>query len=52
MNVKPMEKTRGAVLGHEMAYVEHGAGAPIVLLHGNPTSAFLWRNIIPPLAER
>jgi len=32
-----------------MAYVEVGGGDPIVLLHGNPTSSFLWRNIIPYL---
>jgi haloalkane dehalogenase len=33
-----------------MAYVEAGRGDPIVFLHGNPTSSFLWRNIIPHLA--
>ena len=35
------------VLDHEMAYVEVGHGDPIVFLHGNPTSSYLWRNIIP-----
>ena len=35
------------VNGYRMAYVESGAGDPIVFLHGNPTSSFLWRNIIP-----
>ena len=40
---------RATVLGHEMAYVEVGAGLPIVFLHGNPTSSYLWRNIIPHL---
>jgi haloalkane dehalogenase len=30
-----------------MAYVEIGAGDPIVFLHGNPTSSFLWRNVTP-----
>ena len=30
-----------------MAYVETGAGDPIVFLHGNPTSSYLWRNVIP-----
>ncbi len=35
-----------------MAYVETGAGAPtIVFLHGNPTSSYLWRNVIPHLAD-
>ena len=39
------------VLGKRMAYVEMGSGAPIVFQHGNPTSSFLWRNIMPALAE-
>lgn len=34
-----------------MAYVEHGKGDPIVLLHGNPTSSYLWRKVIPELAD-
>ena len=33
-----------------MAYLEHGEGDPIVFLHGNPTSSYLWRNIMPSLA--
>jgi haloalkane dehalogenase len=37
------------VLGSRMAYVEAGAGDPIVFLHGNPTSSYLWRNVIPHL---
>src|SRR3954454_21644956 len=37
-------------LGRRMAYVEAGVGDPIMLLHGNPTSSYLWRNIIPHLA--
>ena len=35
------------VFGRAMAYVEVGAGDPIVFLHGNPTSSYLWRNILP-----
>jgi haloalkane dehalogenase len=46
-----MEKKRASVLGKEMAYVEAGSGDPIVFLHGNPTSSYLWRNIIPHLTE-
>jgi haloalkane dehalogenase len=38
------------VLGQRMAYVEEGSGRPIVLLHGNPTSSFLWRDVIPSLS--
>src|SRR5258708_33851147 len=42
-------KQRRKVLGREMAYVEAGQGDPIVFLHGNPTSSYLWRNVIPYL---
>jgi haloalkane dehalogenase len=41
-----------SVRGRRMAYVEVGRGDPIVFLHGNPTSSYLWRNVIPYLAER
>ncbi len=37
------------VMGKKMAYVDEGAGDPIVFLHGNPTSSYLWRNIMPYL---
>ena len=43
------QKRRRRVLGSEMAYVEVGEGDPIVLLHGNPTSSYLWRNVLPHL---
>lgn len=46
-----MEHSFVEVHGHQMAYVEMGEGDPIVFLHGNPTSSFLWRNIMPELAE-
>jgi len=42
---------RVRVLDAEISYVEVGQGDPIVFLHGNPTSSYLWRNIIPFLAE-
>jgi haloalkane dehalogenase len=45
----PFQKQRRRVLDREMAYVEVGKGDPIVLLHGNPTSSYLWRNILPHL---
>ena len=37
------------VLGKQIAYVEMGEGDPIILQHGNPTSSYLWRNIMPQL---
>ena len=48
----PYRKQRRRVLGREMAYVEVGQGDPIVLLHGNPTSSYLWRNVLPHLQPR
>ena len=45
----PYQKQRRHILGREMAYVEVGEGDPIVLLHGNPTSSYLWRNVLPHL---
>ncbi|MFT4615158.1 MAG: haloalkane dehalogenase [Bacteroidia bacterium] len=45
----PYEKKFATVKGKKIAYVEEGSGDPIVLLHGNPTSSFLWRNVIPEL---
>lgn len=41
------EKKRIDVHGKSMAYVESGKGDPIIFLHGNPTSSYLWRNIMP-----
>ena len=39
------------VIDLDMAYVEMGSGDPIVFLHGNPTSSFLWRNVMPHVAH-
>jgi len=44
-------RRRVAVLDTDMSYVDTGWGDPIVFLHGNPTSSYLWRNIIPYLRE-
>ena len=44
-------RRRARVLDVEMSYVDAGEGDPIVFLHGNPTSSYLWRNIIPFLAK-
>ncbi len=45
----PYEKHFQEVDGKRIAYVDQGEGDPIVLLHGNPTSSYLWRNVIPEL---
>jgi haloalkane dehalogenase len=45
----PYEKKFAEVNGRRIAYVDEGSGDPVVLLHGNPTSSYLWRNVIPEL---
>lgn len=47
----PYEKKYADVLGHKMAYIDEGEGRPVVFLHGNPASSYLWRNIIPYVAD-
>ncbi len=47
--VMPYQKRFLEVSGHAMAYVDAGQGNPIVFLHGNPASSYLWRNILPYL---
>lgn len=49
---RPHEKKETEVLGRRMAYVDVGEGDPVVFLHGNPTSSYLWRNVIPYLEGR
>ena len=39
------------VEGSRMHYVEDGSGDPILFIHGNPTSCYLWRNVMPHLAS-
>ncbi len=46
----PYSKKTATIGGLEMAYVDEGEGDPIVFLHGNPTSSYLWRNVMPHLA--
>jgi haloalkane dehalogenase len=43
----PHPRRRVKVLDSEISYVDTGTGDPIIFLHGNPTSSYLWRNIIP-----
>lgn len=47
----PYQRKRIDVLDSDMAYVDTGSGDPVVFLHGNPTSSYLWRNVIPPVAQ-
>jgi haloalkane dehalogenase len=49
MTEQPLAKKTVDVLDARIAYHERGEGAPILLLHGNPTSSYLWRDVLPPL---
>jgi haloalkane dehalogenase len=49
MTSQPLTKKSVDVLGRRMAYHERGEGSPILFLHGNPTSSYLWRNVMPEL---
>jgi haloalkane dehalogenase len=52
MTEAPLVKKFVDVRGRRMAYHEHGEGPPVLFLHGNPTSSYLWRGVIPELAGR
>jgi haloalkane dehalogenase len=44
-------RRRADVLGTTMSYVDTGDGDPVIFLHGNPTSSYVWRNIIPHVSD-
>ena len=47
MTTETLSKQYKTVNGKQMAYHDTGAGEAVVFLHGNPTSSYLWRDIIP-----
>lgn len=48
---EPPTKEHVSIDGTRLAYVETGTGDPIVFLHGNPTSSYLWRKVTPHVAH-
>jgi haloalkane dehalogenase len=52
MTETPLTKRHVSILDARMAYHERGQGAPVLFLHGNPTSSYLWRDVIPELEGR
>jgi haloalkane dehalogenase len=52
MTEQPLSKTSVEILDSRMAYHERGQGAPVLFLHGNPTSSYLWRDVIGELVGR
>ena len=51
MTHAPLDKKYVTVNGKRMAYADMGKGDPILFLHGNPTSSYLWRNVVPHVAD-
>ena len=49
MNANTSTKKKILINNKNIAYVDSGSGDPIIFLHGNPTSSYLWRNITPYL---
>jgi len=47
----PFESHYVEVMGSKMHYIDEGEGDPILFIHGNPTSSYLWRNIIPYVSD-
>ena len=47
----PFESRYVEVHGSNIHYVEEGSGDPVLFLHGQPTSSYLWRNVIPHLSS-
>ena len=52
ISAKELPKQTLTVKGKTMSYVEMGEGDPIVFQHGNPTSSYLWRNVMPHLQDQ
>ncbi|MBT35098.1 MAG: haloalkane dehalogenase [Rickettsiales bacterium] len=52
MSIKEHSKKNMKVFDKNMSYVEMGQGNTILFLHGNPTSSYLWRNIMPYMKEK
>jgi haloalkane dehalogenase len=51
LSAKEHPKKSITVYGKTLSYVEMGEGDPIIFQHGNPTSSYLWRNVMPHLKE-
>lgn len=47
----PFESRYVNVDGHRIHYVEEGGGDPVLFIHGNPTSSYLWRNVLPQVVR-
>ena len=48
----PFESRFVSVDGFNIHYIEEGEGAPVVFVHGNPTSSYVYRNVLPSVARQ
>lgn len=48
----PFRSGHVSVRGHRIHYVEHGDGEPVLFVHGNPTSSYMWRHVLPDVTAR
>jgi len=48
---RPLHQCHAELSGVRVAYADEGAGEPILLVHGIPTSSYLWRNVIRALSD-
>ncbi len=48
----PFESRFVSIGGYRIHYVEEGKGDPVLFIHGNPTSSYLWRNVLPQVAQK
>lgn len=52
MSIEPLSKQYKTVSGKQMAYHDIGSGETVVFLHGNPTSSYLWRDVVPHVSSQ
>ncbi len=51
MHMRHLVQHNSIIGGHRIAHGTHGDGEPVVLIHGTPSSSFIWRNVVPELVE-
>ena len=47
----PLVPDNAVILGNRIAHGTHGSGEPVVLIHGTPSSSYIWRGVVPKLSS-
>jgi haloalkane dehalogenase len=50
--IYPFESNFIEIAGHKIHFVSYGSGAPVLFVHGNPTSSYMWRDVLPEVADQ